>query len=62
MFPCRCCIEDAFGRTVIYMKDEQVYEFLGLSKMYRDVLTKLIGQDGCKIELPQRQVCIVQVL
>lgn len=46
----------------MYMKDEQVYEFLGLSKMYRDLLTKLISQDGCKIELPQRQVCTFQVL
>ena len=44
------------------MKDEQVYQFLGHSKTYRDVLTKLISQDGRKIELPQRQVSTVQVL
>jgi hypothetical protein len=44
------------------MKDEQVYQFLGLSKKYRVVLTKLISEDGHKIELPQRQVSTVQVL
>jgi hypothetical protein len=43
------------------MKDEQVYEFLGLSQKYRDVLTKLISQDGRKIELPQKQVSTVHI-
>jgi hypothetical protein len=38
------------------MKDDQVYQLLGLSKPYQDVLAKLISQDGYEIELPQSQV------
>jgi hypothetical protein len=49
-------MEDVFGKILIFMKDEQVHQFLGLSKQYWDVLTKLISQDGCQIELPQSQV------
>ncbi|PNF27497.1 hypothetical protein B7P43_G04292 [Cryptotermes secundus] len=50
-----CCIEDSFGKILIFMKDDQVCQLLGLSKPYWDVLTKVISHDGSKIELPQSQ-------
>ncbi|XP_021926084.1 uncharacterized protein LOC110832922 isoform X2 [Zootermopsis nevadensis] len=49
------CMEDIFGKILIFMKDEQVHQYLGLSKQYWDVLTKLVSRDGSKIELPQNQ-------
>jgi hypothetical protein len=62
MVPYRCCIEDVFGKILIFMNNDQVCQLLGLSKPYWDVLTKLISQDGCKIELPQSQVSKTQIL
>jgi hypothetical protein len=62
MFPCRCCIEDVFGRILVFMKDEQVYQLLGFSKPYWDALTKLIRMDVCEIILPQSQVRKTHVL
>lgn len=62
MIPYRCCIEDVFGKVLIFMKDDQVCQLLGLSKPYWDVLTKLISQDGYEIELPQSQVSKTQIL
>jgi hypothetical protein len=58
----RCCIEDVFGKIIIFMKDDQVCQLLGLTKPYWDVLTKLVSQDGYKIELPQSQVSKTQIL
>jgi hypothetical protein len=49
-------MEDIFGKILIFIKDEQVHQFLGLSKQYWDILTKLISRDGHQIELPQNQV------
>jgi hypothetical protein len=49
-------MEDAFGKILIFMQNEQVCQFLGLSKQYWDVLARLISQDGRQIDLPQNQV------
>ncbi|XP_069685375.1 uncharacterized protein [Periplaneta americana] len=50
-----CCVEDILGKVLIFMKDVQVQELLGLSKPYWGLITKLVSQDGREINLPQRQ-------
>jgi hypothetical protein len=62
MVPYRCCIEDVFAKILIFMKDDQVCQLLGLSEPYWNVLTKLISQDGYEIELPQSQVGEIRIL